>query len=145
MSARIDQRTWQATPFTPAASLRTFALIVSTLGILYLAVDFTVNGLFSSWLFEVAVVEPVETRYGFDAEWRPVNGAAHLVIVAVNPAGRFHRAGIRSGYAFAPARCGWFAMTGGWYALLGNASGPTSVPLETTAGDMRTETSFSVR
>lgn len=130
---------------TPIASLRSFAVIVAVLGVLYLSLDFSVNGVISLWLFELAVVQPVETRYGFDAEWQPVGGMAHLVISSVEPGGRFDRAGVRVGYAFAPARCGWFALGGGWYALLGNAAGPTSIVLETGAGDLRTERSFDVR
>ena len=145
MDARPQQSSWQTARFTPATSLRAFALIVAILGVLYLALDFSVNGVFSSWLFELAVVEPVEARYGFDAEWRSVEGMSHLVIESIVPGGRFDRAGVEVGYAFAPARCGWFAMGGGWYALLGGATGPTSVVLETVAGDLRTERSFAIR
>lgn len=120
-------------------------MITAILGVLYLALDFSVNGLFSTWLFELAVVQPVEAQYGFNAEWQSVGGMAHLVIRSVEPGGRFDRAGVQVGYAFAPARCGWFALGGGWYALLGNATGPTGVVLETVAGDLRTERRFTVR
>jgi hypothetical protein len=145
MNTRSQQSSWQTARFTPVASLRLFAVIVSILGVLYLTLDFSVNGVFSSWLFEMAVVQPVEARYGFDAEWKSVQGMAHLVIGSVEPGGRFDRAGVEVGYAFSPARCGWFALGGGWYALLGNAPGPTSIALETVAGDLRTERRFDVR
>lgn len=143
--ARPQQSSWQTARFTPVASLRSFAVIVAILGVLYLALDVSVNGVFSSWLFALAVVQPVEARYGFDAEWKSVQGMEHLVIESVEAGGRFDRAGVQAGYAFSPARCGWFALGGGWYALLGNAAGPTSVVLETVAGDLRTESSFDVR
>jgi hypothetical protein len=145
MHARSKQNSWQAARFAPSTSLRSFALIVAILGALYLTLDFSVNGVFSSWLFELAVVQPVESQYGFDAEWKPVGGMAHLVIGSVAPGGRFDRAGVRVGYAFSPARCGLFALGGGWYALLGNATGPTSIVLETVPGDIRTERTFAVR
>jgi hypothetical protein len=145
MNARPQRSSWQTARFTPVASLHSFAVIVGVLGVLYLALDFSENGVFSSWLFELAVVQPVEARYGFDAEWTPVQGMAQLVITSVEPGGRFDRAGVHAGYAFSPARCGWFALGGGWHALLGNAAGTTSIVLETIAGDLRTERSFEVR
>jgi hypothetical protein len=145
MIARPKQSSWQPARVTPVAALRSFAVIVAVLGVLFLALDFSVNGVFSSWLFELAVVQPVEARYGFDAEWQSVGGMAHLVIRSVVPGGRFDRAGVQVGHAFSPARCGWFALGGGWYALLGNATGPTSVVIETVAGDVRTERTFAVR
>ena len=145
MDARSQHNSLHATRFAPANSLRAFALILAILGVLYLSLDFSVNGVFSSWLFELAVVQPVEARYGFDAEWQSVAGMSHLVVGSVVPGGRFDRAGVQVGYAFAPARCGWFAIGGGWYALLGNTNGPTSIVLETSAGDLRTERNFEIR
>ena len=130
--------------FAPERALRTFAVVLSVLGLLYVALDLTVNGPFATWTFELAVVRPVESAYGFDAEWETVAGRAHLVINTVVPGGRFDRAGIRPRYAFAPARCGWFALGGGWYALLFNAKTPAGVSLQTVPGDFRTERSFSV-
>src|SRR5688572_222255 len=116
MNARSQHNSLHASRFAPATSLRSFALIVAILGVLYLSLDFSVNGVFSSWLFELAVVQPVEARFGFDAEWQSVAGLSHLVIRMVVPGGRFDRAGVQVGHAFAPARCGWFAIGGGWYA-----------------------------
>ena len=114
------------------------------LGLLLTCLDFAVNCPASTWLFEVAVVLPVQHRYGFHAEWPWVASNAHLVIDHVVPGGRFQRAGIKQGYAFSPARCGWFALGGGWYALLGNTTGPADVVLETTPGHLETETTFHV-
>jgi hypothetical protein len=43
-----------------------------------------------------------------------------------------------------PTRCGWFALSGGWYALLASGEKITSVVLETTPGRVETERSFAV-
>lgn len=139
-----ENRVSRRAAFAPERMLRSFAVVLTVLGLLYTLFDLSVNGPFATWTFEVAVVRPVESAYGFDAAWEPIAGHAHLVITTTVPGGRFDRAGIRPRYAFAPARCGWFALGGGWYALLSHAKAPAVVSLQTVAGDLRTERSFSV-
>ena len=129
---------------TPAHMFRVFAVVVVVLSLLYVLFDLSVNGPISNWTFELAVVRPVQSTYGFEAEWVTINGHAHLVVRRVSPNGRFNKAGVKPGYSFAPARCGWFALGGGWYALLSNATGPVSVALQTVPGDVRTERPFEV-
>ena len=130
--------------FPPAKAWRVFLIIFAVLSTIYVALDLTVNGPLSAWTFKLAVVRPVEAAYGFDAEWHSVSGYAQLVIVHVVAGGRFDRGGVKAGYAFAPARCGWFALGGGWYALLGNASGPVPISLQTRPGNITTEATFKI-
>ncbi|HYI10491.1 MAG TPA: hypothetical protein VEK57_15630 [Thermoanaerobaculia bacterium] len=139
------KRVTPAPVFAPEKTWRMFAVVIAVLGLLYAALDLSVNGPLAMWTFELAVVRPVESAYGFDAEWESVAGHASLVIRETAPGGRFDRAGIRRGYAFAPARCGWFALGGGWYALLSDARRPVDIALQTVPGDLRTERSFVVR
>lgn len=113
-------------------------------GVMYVTLDLPANGTLARWTFELAVVRPVQAAYGFDAEWQRVGRDAYLVIVRVVPGGRFDRGKVKAGYAFAPARCGWFTIGGGWYALLDNARGPVRVSLQTTAGDVATERPFEI-
>ena len=144
MNPPIRKSIARSTVVAPEATWRTFAVVLAVLGLLYVALDLSVNGPFATWTFELAVVRPVERAYGFDAEWETVAGHAHLVITNIVPGGRFDRAGVRPGYAFAPARCGWFALAGGWYALLLDAKGPAGVALQIVPGDVTTEQSFRV-
>jgi len=130
--------------FGPQQTWRTFAVILAVLGALYAALELAVRGPFAMWTFELAVVQPVESAYGFEAEWERVGGYEYLIIGKTVPGGRFDKAGIKPGYAFAPARCGWFALAGGWYALLFDAEGSVSVALQTIPGDVTTERFFDV-
>jgi hypothetical protein len=130
--------------FTPAKAWRIFVIVLAVLGAIYVTLDLAVNGPLATWTFELAVVQPVEAGYGFDAEWQNVGGYTHLIIVSVVPGGRFDRGRAKAGYAFAPARCGWFALGGGWYALLSNASDPVRISLQTVPGDITTEQAFQI-
>ncbi len=91
--------------------LRSFLLAGVILALLTFVADLALYGPITNWAANLLVVQPVERRWGFHAEWHAYGTGRTaldlLTVVNVAPGGAFERAGIKPGFAFAPRKCGF--------------------------------------
>ena len=124
------RRTWETRGLSPTAWLVRSAVIILVLAICGLVVDFGLWGPVRDWAWQSCVVTPVESAWGFHAEWQdsPQFGD-QMVITAVTTDGAFASAGIRPGAIIPHPRCAWYAISGGFFGTLSEAADEARVRL----------------